>query len=158
MARVLLALMVLGSLGWAVSWQPLRPQPSARSDHRELERFAEEVARRTPPHASIFFILPDGRAPEVVSTIYPSLRNDLHSIFTATSSLEALNGTQALGFGQTYVVISTRTAIWAQQDPSNIYTGPIPGASFDPLLRIFVPPHFAVQFSTPTTYVFNVTP
>ena len=58
MARVLLALMVLGSLGWAVSWQPLRPQPSARSDHRQLERFAEEVARRTPPHASIFFILP----------------------------------------------------------------------------------------------------
>ncbi len=109
-------------------------------------------------NASIFFILPDGRAPEVVSTIYPSLRNDLHGIFTATSSQEALNGTQALGFGQTYVVISTRTAIWAQQDPSNIYTGPIPGASFDPLLRIFVPPHFAVQFSTPTTYVFNVTP
>jgi hypothetical protein len=58
MARALLALMVLGSLGWAVSWQPLHSVPAPRSDRRELERFAEEVARRTPPRASIFFILP----------------------------------------------------------------------------------------------------
>lgn len=62
MARVLLALMLLGSLGWAVSWQPLPlhlpPSALARSDHRQLERFAEEVARHTPPRASIFFILP----------------------------------------------------------------------------------------------------
>src|SRR5215468_6081183 len=58
MARVLLALMVLGSLGWAVSWQPLRPQPIPRTDHAGLEQFAEEVGRRTPRHASIVFILP----------------------------------------------------------------------------------------------------
>ncbi len=109
-------------------------------------------------NASIFFILPDGRAPEVVSTIYPNLRNDLHSIFTATSSQDAVNRTQALGFTQPYVVISTRTVLWAQQDPSDIYTGPVPGATFDSLVRVFVPPHFVVQFSTPTTYVFSVTP
>lgn len=58
MARTLLALMVLGSLGWAVAWQPLRRPPAPPSDHAELQRFVEEVARRTPPHASIFFILP----------------------------------------------------------------------------------------------------
>jgi len=109
-------------------------------------------------NASIFFILPDGRAPEVISLIYPSLRNDLHGIFTATSSQEALNRTKALGFSQTYVVISTRTVLWAQHDPSNIYTEPIPGSSPDVFLPIFVPPDFALQFSTPTTYVFRVTP
>lgn len=112
----------------------------------------------TGRNASIFFILPDGRAPEVASTIYPSLQNDLHTIFTATSSQDAVNRTQALGFSQTYVVISTRTVTWAQQDPSSIYTGPVPGATFDALVRVFVPPYFAVQFSTPTTYVFSVTP
>src|SRR5437868_2948968 len=58
MARALLVLMVLGSVGWAVSWQPLHPQPALRSDHRELEQFVEDVARCTPTHALIFFILP----------------------------------------------------------------------------------------------------
>ena len=58
MARVLLALMVLGSLGWAGVYQPLRHLADPPGDHRQLERFVLDVARRTPAKSSIFFILP----------------------------------------------------------------------------------------------------
>jgi hypothetical protein len=109
-------------------------------------------------NASTFFILPDGRAPALSSSVYPSLPNDLHGVFTAQSPQEAWNRTLGLGFSQPLVLVSSRTVIWTREDPSAIFTGPIPEASFGPLLRLFVPPHFALQFSTPTTYVFSVSP
>jgi hypothetical protein len=109
-------------------------------------------------NASIFFILSDGRAPEAISSVYPNLRSDLHSIFAAKSPQDAWNRTLALGFTRTYVVVSTRTVLWSQQDASTIFTGPVQGASFGSLLGLFVPPHYVLQFSTPTTYVFSVVP
>jgi hypothetical protein len=108
-------------------------------------------------NASIFFLLSDGRAPEIISSVYPNLRSDLHGIFAAKSQQEAWNRTVALGFTQAYVLVSTRTVFWTQQDPSTIFTGPTPGGSFDPFLRTFVPPHFVLEFETPTTFVFKVT-
>lgn len=41
-----------------ITWQPLEPPRPMRSDHLELERFAAEVARRTPPNSSVYFVLP----------------------------------------------------------------------------------------------------
>ena len=54
----LLAVMVAGGLGWMIAWHPLEaPQPMP-SDHQELERLVAEVAERTPPRSSIYFVLP----------------------------------------------------------------------------------------------------
>ena len=109
-------------------------------------------------NASIFFILADGRAPELISSLYPNLRGDLHSLFAAKSPQEAWDRTRALGFTEAYVVVSTRTVLWTREDPSTIFTGPIPGVSIDPFLGVFVSPHFDLQFVTATTYVFKVAP
>ncbi len=59
MARTLLILMVIGSLAWAAWQQPLHHPAAPAGDHRQLERFVLDVARRTPRGSSIFFILPD---------------------------------------------------------------------------------------------------
>jgi len=109
-------------------------------------------------NASVFFLLPDGRAPELISSVYPNLRSDLHGIFASNSTPDIVNRTVALGFNRTYVLISTRTVLWAQEDPSTIFTGPIPGVSLGPLAGLFVPPHFVLQYATATTYVFRVVP
>jgi hypothetical protein len=58
MARTLLILMVIGSLSWSGLHEPLHHPASPPGDHRQLERFVLDVARRTPKGASIFFILP----------------------------------------------------------------------------------------------------
>jgi hypothetical protein len=60
LSAALLATMVAGGLGWMIAWQPLQPLRPMPSDHQELERFAAEVAERTPLNSSIYFVLPSG--------------------------------------------------------------------------------------------------
>lgn len=62
LSLALLAVMVAGSLTWMIAWQPLESPPPMPSDHQELERFAAEVAARTPPRSSIYFVLPSDDA------------------------------------------------------------------------------------------------
>jgi hypothetical protein len=62
LAAALLAVMILGNLGWMVAWQPLASPPPLATGHQDLEQFAAEVADRTPVGSSIYFVLPDDDA------------------------------------------------------------------------------------------------
>src|SRR5258708_3275064 len=161
MARVLLALMVLGSLGWAVSWQPLRPQPSARSDRHELDRFVEEVARRTPPHASIFFILPPESPDAAISPHRSGLRPKQNGLVAAALPVAilvwpALFATRSVLYDLTNWLISRREFyfIWGYKARLIFASGSVPWSFLQSLPNDFTPRAYPLlvplQFAVPS--------
>ena len=56
-----LVALVAASLWGVLSWQPIRRTP-APATHRDLQCFAEKVLARTPPRATVQFVLPASEA------------------------------------------------------------------------------------------------
>lgn len=107
-------------------------------------------------NASLSFLLPDGRAPEDSSSTYPYLRTYLHFVFDSSVTVQAQQQVLALGFPHPYVVISTRTVLWASTPAVSIFDRPIPGLSPAGLLPVFAPPAFEPLFVSPTVVILSV--
>ena len=107
-------------------------------------------------NASLSFLLPDGRAPDDSSSLYPYLRTSLHFIFDSYFTAQAQEQVLSLNFPHLYVVISTRTVLWASTPAVSIFDHPIPGLSPVGLLPVFAPPAFQPLFVSPTVVVLSV--
>ncbi len=107
-------------------------------------------------NASLSFLLPDGRAPDDSSPLYSYLRTSLHSIFDSYFTAQAQAQILVLDFPHVYVVISTRTVLWASTPAVSIFDHPIPDLSPASLLPVFAPPAFQPLFVSPTVVVLSV--
>jgi len=115
--------------------------------------FIRSLAAR---NASVYFILPDGRAPSDASALYPRLRTALHEAFLQPTAAQLHEAFVDLGFTRTYVLVSSRTPVWISSPADSTATHPIDGARSDLLAALFEPPYFQPLTQSGDVYLFEL--
>lgn len=108
-------------------------------------------------NSSVFPILPDGRAPiaGLVTEANLSLRIFAAYREAANASL-AWSSFRALGFPDTYLLISTRTAFWLMGNGSQWSSHPVTGLNTTYWAEFFRPPYFMLVYQVGSVYLFSV--
>ncbi|MFA5870069.1 MAG: hypothetical protein WC941_10260, partial [Candidatus Bathyarchaeia archaeon] len=110
-------------------------------------------------NSSVYFILPDGRAPTAGLGTESDLNLKLFTAFHAVANISlAWTEFRSLGFPETYVLISTRTPIWLLGNGQQWLSHPANGTGVAYWVQFFQPPYFTLLYRTGDVYLFAVRP
>ena len=105
-------------------------------------------------NSSTFFVLPDGRMPSDASTILPNIRSLIHSFFNSESLDQAKSILGNFTYKHVFVVITSRTVVWAQCPMESIFTHPFENQDLSIFDKFLDPQSFQLLHSSPSVRIY----